>query len=46
MRNTATAFAKAAVPAAAAPAAPADVMEDPVEAPMAFTHFRTAMAGV
>ena len=45
-RNTATAFAKAAIPAAAAPAALADVMADPVEAPMASTHFRTAMAAV
>ena len=44
--NTATAFAEAAVPAAAAPPAPADVMADPVEAPTASTHFRTAMAAV
>ena len=40
-QNTATAFAKAADPTAAAPA---DVMADPVEAPTASTHFRTAVA--
>ena len=41
-----TAFAKAAVPAAAAPPAPADIMADPVEAPTPCTHFWTAMAAV
>ena len=43
--NTATAFAKAAVPPAASPAA-ADVMADLVEAPTASTHFQTVMAAI
>ena len=46
MRNTATAFAQAADPARATPPppAPADILEDLVEAPTASTHFRTAMS--
>ena len=46
-RATPTAFARKAVPASAAPSPPpatTDIMGDRVPAPLASTHFRTAMA--